>query len=236
MTKTAHNLIGGEWTGSPEVERRNPARPGEVAVHRAVVVRRRRGRRGVGGRRRPARLGRAAPAGAGRGPAWTPPTSCVRGTSEVARDLVAEEGKTLAEAKRRGAAGDRRAALLRRPGLARRGRRAAQRDAGDDGGHPPGAAGRRRPDHAVELPDRHPRLEDGARADQRQRRRAQAGGADPADRGEPGARARRGGSACGRAERRARHRRGGRRRAGARPRVAPSRSPARPPSGWGSPT
>ena len=34
MTKTALNLIGGEWTGSPELERRNPARSGEVAATR----------------------------------------------------------------------------------------------------------------------------------------------------------------------------------------------------------
>ncbi len=32
MTKTALNLIDGEWTGSPSVERTNPARPGEVVV------------------------------------------------------------------------------------------------------------------------------------------------------------------------------------------------------------
>ena len=32
MTETALNLIGGQWTGSPDFERRNPARAAEVAV------------------------------------------------------------------------------------------------------------------------------------------------------------------------------------------------------------
>ena len=31
-TAVAQNLIGGEWTGEPDIERMNPARPGQLAV------------------------------------------------------------------------------------------------------------------------------------------------------------------------------------------------------------
>lgn len=57
------------------------------------------------------------------------------------------------------------------------GRRAAPHH---DGPHPPGAGRRRGADHPVELPDRHPRLEAGAGADQRQRSGAEARRAHPA--------------------------------------------------------
>jgi acyl-CoA reductase-like NAD-dependent aldehyde dehydrogenase len=98
VTKTAHNLIGGEWTGSPEVERRNPARPGEVAV--------------LAPSSSAADVDAAVSAAADAQPGWAALPAPARGAvlldaadilrarhDEVARDLVAEEGKTLAEAR-----------------------------------------------------------------------------------------------------------------------------------------
>ena len=37
MTKAARNLIDGQWLGDDDVERRNPARPGGVAVTAPVL-------------------------------------------------------------------------------------------------------------------------------------------------------------------------------------------------------
>jgi len=98
VTKTAHNLIGGEWTGSPEFERRNPARPGEVAV--------------LAPSSSAADVDAAVSAAVDAQPGWAALPAPARGAvlmdaadilrsrhDEVARDLVAEEGKTLAEAR-----------------------------------------------------------------------------------------------------------------------------------------
>ncbi len=98
MLKTALNLIGGEWTGSPSFERTNPARPGEVVVtapsSSATDVQ------------------DAVTAAAAAQPGWAALPPPARGAilmdaadllrsrhEDVARDLVAEEGKTLAEAR-----------------------------------------------------------------------------------------------------------------------------------------
>ena len=97
MVKPALNLIGGEWTGSPEFERRNPARPSEVVVEAPSSS--------------AADLDAAITAAVAAQPAWAAMPAPSRGAilihrghpalaaRPVARDLVAEEGKTLAEAK-----------------------------------------------------------------------------------------------------------------------------------------
>ena len=91
------HLIGGEWTGSPERERENPARRGEVVA-----------RLPAGGE---AEVNAAIEAAQAAYPAWRRTPAPARGAilakaaellearrEQVARDLTAEEGKTLAEA------------------------------------------------------------------------------------------------------------------------------------------
>ncbi len=98
MTETALNLIGGEWTGSPDFERRNPARPSEVVVEAPSSS--------------AADMDAAVTAAAAAQPGWAAMPAPARGAilmdaadilrgrhEQVARDLVAEEGKTLAEAR-----------------------------------------------------------------------------------------------------------------------------------------
>jgi aldehyde dehydrogenase (NAD+) len=98
MPRTARNLIAGEWTGSPSFERRNPARPADVVVTAPSSS--------------AADVDAAVSAAVDAQPGWaaTPPPA--RGAvlldaadllrsrhEDVARDLVAEEGKTIAEAR-----------------------------------------------------------------------------------------------------------------------------------------
>ena len=96
-TVTVKHLIGGEWTGEPVRERRNPARPSEVVAEIPA-----------GG---PEEVEAAVAAAQAAYPAWRKTPAPARGTilaraaellaarkDEVARDLTAEEGKTLAEA------------------------------------------------------------------------------------------------------------------------------------------
>ncbi len=91
------HLIGGEWLGDPELERENPARPGEVVA--AIPV--------AGPQEADAAIAAAETAF----PAWRKTPGPARGAilakaaeilagrkDEVARDLTAEEGKTLTEA------------------------------------------------------------------------------------------------------------------------------------------
>jgi acyl-CoA reductase-like NAD-dependent aldehyde dehydrogenase len=91
------HLIGGDWLGDPERERENPARPGEVVARIAA-----------GG---PGDVEAALAAAQAAFPAWRKTPAPARGAilsrasellasrkDEVARDLCAEEGKTLAEA------------------------------------------------------------------------------------------------------------------------------------------
>ena len=98
MTKNVQNLIAGEWTGSPSFERSNPARPGEVVATAPSSS--------------PADVEAAVSAAAAAQPGWAAMPAPARGAilmdaadllrsrhEDVARDLVAEEGKTLAEAK-----------------------------------------------------------------------------------------------------------------------------------------
>ena len=103
MTATAtepavvRHLIGGAWTGEPAAERRNPARPGEIV---ALIV---------GGAREDALA--AIDAAQLAFPAWRKTSPMARGAilakasslleerrERFARDLCAEEGKTLTEA------------------------------------------------------------------------------------------------------------------------------------------
>ena len=91
------HLIGGEWTGSPARERENPARPGEVVARIPV------GDEGV--------VNAALEAAEKAFPAWRKTTAPARGgilaraaellasrRDVIARDLTAEEGKTINEA------------------------------------------------------------------------------------------------------------------------------------------
>ena len=136
----------------------------------------------------------------------------ISGRKRVGRDLTREEGKTLAE----GIGETRRAvpdpALLRGPD-ARTGRRDLSRATRR---HlplrPPRAGRRRRGDHAVELPHRHPGLEDRPGAGVRQHGRLEARRDRAADRRSLLAGARRCRAAAGRAQSRPRQGLGGRRR------------------------
>src|SRR6478609_7994941 len=96
MTTTVHNLIDGQWVGDPQAERRNPARPDELvsvapssgtdAVDAAVVA---------AGQAQRAWAATPAPA---RGAVLLDAADLLRTRqADVARDLVREEGKTLAE-------------------------------------------------------------------------------------------------------------------------------------------
>ena len=120
--ETCKNLIGGEWVGSSDhasFETRSPAAPDEVlAVFPSATA---------------ADAAQAAAAAAEAFPAWRATPAPNRGAilfraaellterlDDVARTLTREEGKTLAEATRRGRPRARHPALLRRRGLAPR--------------------------------------------------------------------------------------------------------------------
>jgi acyl-CoA reductase-like NAD-dependent aldehyde dehydrogenase len=96
-TVEVRHLIGGEWAGTPERERENPARPGEVVA--AIAA---------GGA---AEVEAAIAAAQAAFPGWRKTPAPARGAilgraaellaarkEAVARDLTAEEGKTIAEA------------------------------------------------------------------------------------------------------------------------------------------
>ncbi|MGZ4628310.1 aldehyde dehydrogenase family protein [Oryzihumus sp.] len=96
MTTTVHNLIDGQWVGDPQAERRNPARPEELvsvapssgtdAVDAALVA---------AGQAQRAWAATPAPT---RGAILLDAADLLRSRqADVARDLVREEGKTLAE-------------------------------------------------------------------------------------------------------------------------------------------
>ena len=128
-------------------------------------------------------------------PAWSRTTPWQRaevldraGTEVLARadelgDLLArEEGKTLPEARGEvvRAAPDPQVLRRRRAAAARPGARL--RASGHRGHRDPRAGGRRQRHHAVELPDRHPRVEDRAGAGVRQHGRVQARRPRPGER------------------------------------------------------
>jgi aldehyde dehydrogenase (NAD+) len=96
-TITVKHLIGGEWAGKPDRERRNPARPGDVVAEMPA-----------GG---PQEVAAAVTAAQSALTTWRRVPAPARGAilarasellaarrEEVARDLTAEEGKTHAEA------------------------------------------------------------------------------------------------------------------------------------------
>jgi aldehyde dehydrogenase (NAD+) len=96
-TIEVRHLIGGEWTGSPARERENPARPGEVVAAMPAG--------GLEEVEAAIEAARAAFPGWRRTPAPTRGAILARAAEilasrkeEVARDLCAEEGKTIAEA------------------------------------------------------------------------------------------------------------------------------------------
>lgn len=97
MTTHVQNLIDGQWVGDPQTERRNPARPDEVAavspqsdaqaVDAAVSA------------AQEAQRGWAATPSPARGAVLLDAADLLRQRqADVARDLVREEGKTLTEA------------------------------------------------------------------------------------------------------------------------------------------
>ena len=98
MTTTVQNLVAGEWVGDPQNERRNPARPDDVAVvapraDRATVD-------AALNAATEAQRGWAAMPAPARGAVLLDAADILRGRhEEVAADLVREEGKTLTEAK-----------------------------------------------------------------------------------------------------------------------------------------
>lgn len=96
-TAVAQNLIGGEWTGEPDIERMNPARPGQLAVLSPST--------------NTQALDDAITAASAAQPKWSNTPLPARGAilitagnilqerrAAVAEDLVREEGKTMAEA------------------------------------------------------------------------------------------------------------------------------------------
>ncbi|MEU6572714.1 aldehyde dehydrogenase family protein [Streptomyces sp. NPDC046805] len=95
---TVRNLIGGEWTGDPAVERRNPARPEEVvAVAPSSAAADARAAVTAARQAQPAWAATPPPA---RGAILLDAAELLRARHEdVARDLVREEGKTLPEAR-----------------------------------------------------------------------------------------------------------------------------------------
>ena len=227
MTETligtpARNYVGGEWreAGSGETyQKRDPWRPSEVTgVFQASRRRRRpRGRRGRG----------VGVPGVGRAPGACPrgdlPPSRRRDRRADGADRTGHDCRD-GEAAPRGTHGDRARGddppLRGRRGVAsgRRGLRGLRPAPAPVHGASP--ARRRRPDHAVELPDRDPRVEARAGADPRQHRRAQARPRRAAD-GTPRRRVlRRGGPARRRPQRAHRLRLGGRLGARREPRRA----------------
>ena len=129
---------------------------------------------------RPRRRRRAAPSSSGR-PSCSP--------SAWTRSRARSRARRARRSPRRPARSSRARDILRYFGgegwRLRRRRPAAQR-AERHALQPPRAARRGRGDHAVELPDRHPGLEDRAGARLRQRRRLQAGVGDAAHGAAPG--------------------------------------------------
>ena len=171
------NLINGEWRRRRQLQRRTSIR--QQPGRRARPVR--------PGRRRPGRRGRRAPRTAAF-PAWSTGSIQARsdaldkiGNEILARKeelgtlLAREEGKTRAEAHRRGHARGPHLQVLRRRMPAPVGRSAALGAPGHRRRDHARAGGRGRPHHAVELPDRDPRVEDRAGAGLRQLRGAEAG-------------------------------------------------------------
>ena len=173
---TARNFIGGEWSESESgetYEKRNPWRPDEVTgVYAAstaddAIAAVEAARRGI------PRLGRTSGPGAGR--VLLQGRRRDRGARRADR---AGHDRRDGEAAARGADGVRAGRgdppLLGRRGLParRRGVRAVGRE--PDALHAPAPARRRRPDHAVELPGRDPRVEARTGAHLREHGRAQA--------------------------------------------------------------
>ena len=218
----------------PQLRRRRVARQRHRRdVREAQPVAAVRGDRRLPGlrRRRRARRGRGCARGvpglvalpAARAAAFfsRPPTRSRRRAEQIAQDMTAEMGKPLREARMEAAARGDDPPLRGRRGVApgRRGVRALGREPAAV--HRAAPARRRRPDHAVELPHRDPRLEARAGADLRQHGRAQARLRGAAHRAARGRVLRRSGAAGRRAERP--HRRRARRSA-----PSSSRNRARP--------
>ena len=176
MPETFRNFIGGEWVSARSgatFDKRNPADTDEIVATFQ--------KSDADDTREAIAAAKAAQ------PAWAAMPAPKRGevlhraanilesrADQVAREMTREEGKTLPEA--RGEVG-RAINILR---YCRRRRRPAGRAARAVGArprvHPDQAAPARRgrADHAVELSDRDPGVEDGTGADRRERRRAEA--------------------------------------------------------------
>ena len=168
------HLIGGQWVESSEAaDDINPSDLKDVVGEYARADR--------------ATAERAIAAAKAAFPAWARSTPQQRfdaldkvGNEILARQeelgelLSREEGKTLPEGIGEAARAGPDLQVLRRRGAAPRRRAAALGPARDRGRDHPRARGRRRADHALELPDRDPGLEDRAGAGLRQLRGVQA--------------------------------------------------------------
>ena len=176
MAETFRNFIGGSWVGASSgrtFETRNPADTGEVVGDLSEVRRPTRGRPSTRRRRRSRRGPPSRRPSAARS-CTAPPTSSSRGPTGRPRD-DARGGQDAARGARRGRPRDQHPALL--SAAKARGSAASTRPSERDRvliQTLPPAARRRRADHAVELPDRDPDVEDRPRADRRQRRRPEA--------------------------------------------------------------
>ena len=224
------NFIGGEWVGAGHgqyFDNISPINGGSVLRDRPLRGRRRR----AGARRRPRRQGRL-------GHAPAPPSGAICSTiadrmEENLEILAAAETWDNGKPIRETMAADIPLAIDHFryfAGCIRAQEGAISRDRPRHRRLPlPRAAGRRRPDHPLELPDPDGGVEAGPGAGRRQLRGAEAGRADPGlDPGADGADRRP--AAARRAQHRQRLRPGGRQAAGRPARASPrSPSPARPP-------
>ncbi len=164
--KACSNLIGGEWVGASDdatFETRDPAHADEALGSFPSAT--------------SADAAQAVAAAAEAFPAWAATPAPARGAilfraaellderlDDDRHDAHPRGGQDARRGEGRGHAGPRHPAVLRRRGLAGRRRRAAGQHAERHAIQPARAARRGRGDHAVELPDRHPGMEDRAGA------------------------------------------------------------------------
>ena len=175
MTVALKNFVGGEWVdGSGLTRNINPSNTKDVVGEYAKADK--------------AQTEKAIAAAKAAFPAWARSTPQERYDAfnkisaeilsrkeELGRLLAREEGKTLPEGIGEVARAGQIFAFFAGEALRLSGEKGASVRPGPRGRDHARADRRRRPDHAVEFPDRHPRLEDRARALLRQHGRVQAG-------------------------------------------------------------
>ena len=184
--RTHHNFINGQWTPSDSgrtYSTYNPAHKDELLGHFQLS--------------NPEDTLRAVAAAAEAAPGWADTPAPVRAQAlfraleimerraeEIARTITEEEGKPLPDARGEGEAGDEHNRVRRRRRAADVRLHHAVGTAQHRGLYGAPSPGRGWHHHAVELPHRHSRVEDGAGDDLRQRHHLQAGVGNAAVRGE----------------------------------------------------